>query len=127
MHRLHREAADQHIQHQYFAAGLSQSCDSLAHKGCAVCRWTKLEDKREHAENEQKAQAELDAGRGVYIAEAQTHLEEVASRNQIFNVREAFAMLSRELSDMMRDMVWPSPLSPLLPAASCLETSRGLT
>ena len=79
----------------------------------AVCRWTKLEDEREHAENEHWAQAELAAGRGPDVAEAQTHLEEVASRNQIFNVREAFAMLSRELSDTMRDTVWP-PLSPSL-------------
>ena len=31
---------------------------------------------------------------------------------------EAFAMLSRELSDMMRDKVWPSP--PLSPTACCL-------
>ena len=74
----------------------------------ADCRWTKLEDERKHAESERKAQAELAVGRGADAAEAQTHLEEVASRNQIFNVREAFAMLSRELSDMMRDTVRPS-------------------
>lgn len=67
-----------------------------------------MEDERERAETERKAQAELAAARGADVAEAQTHLEEVASRNQIFNVREAFAMLSRELSDMMRDTVWPS-------------------
>ena len=85
---------------------------------CAVCRWTKLEDERKHAENERKAQAELAAARSADVAEAQTHLEEVASRNQIFNVREAFAMLSRELSDMMRDTVWPS-LS-LIFCACCL-------
>ncbi len=46
-------------------------------------------------------------------AEEQTYLETLASRNQIFNVREAYTMLSRELSDMMKDKVcWP--LHPVL-------------
>ena len=57
------------------------------------------------AEDERKAQAEKKVAGSASKAEAQTYLEGLASRNQIFNVKEAFAMLSRELSDMMKDTV----------------------
>ena len=57
------------------------------------------------AEEEEKARAEERVAGGGSKAEAQTFLEGLASRNQIFNVKEAFAMLSKELSDMMRDRV----------------------
>lgn len=73
----------------------------------SVCRWTKLERERVQAEDERKAQVEQNAAGSSGRAEARTYLEGVASRNQIFNIQEAFAMLSRELSDMMKDTVWP--------------------
>ena len=57
------------------------------------------------AEDTKKAQAEMKLAGDNNIAEARTCLEGLASRNQIFNMKEAFAMLSRELSDMMRDRV----------------------
>ena len=57
------------------------------------------------AEEEKKAQAEKKVAGAGSKAEAQTFLEGLASRNQIFNMKEAFAMLSKELSDQMRDTV----------------------
>ena len=57
------------------------------------------------AEHAEKARAEEKLAGSASRAEAQTFLEGLASRNQIFNTKEAFAMLSRELSDMMRDTV----------------------
>ncbi len=63
------------------------------------------------AEDERKVQAEKKVAGSASKAEAQTYLEGLASRNQIFNMKEAFAMLSRELSDMMKDMVRQTDLS----------------
>ena len=57
------------------------------------------------AEERRKAQAEENVAGSASKAEAQTYLEGLASRNQIFNVKEAYAMLTRELSDMMKDAV----------------------
>ena len=57
------------------------------------------------ADDMKKAQAERKVAGEGSKAEAQTFLEGLASRNQIFNMKEAFSMLSRELSDMMRDRV----------------------
>ncbi len=78
---------------------------ALRKKNHMNCRWAKLEEERAQAEEEKKAQAEKKVAGGGSKAEAQTYLEGLASRNQIFNMKEAFAMLSKELSDMMRDRV----------------------
>ena len=74
-------------------------------KNVWFCRWTRLEEERVQAEDRKKSQAEKEVAGDNSKAEARTCLEGLASRNQIFNMKEAFAMLSKELSDMMRDRV----------------------
>ena len=90
---------------------LLKACRHIEVLPCTCCRWAKLEDERVQAEAQKKAEAEQQVnftpGR-TSRAEAQTYLEGLASRYQIFNVKEAYTMLSRELSDMMKDRVrWP--------------------
>ena len=87
---------------------LVKACRHTEVVPCTCCRWAKLEDERVQAEAQKKAEAEqrvnFTPGR-TSRAEAQTYLEGLASRNQIFNVKEAYTMLSRELSNMMKDRV----------------------
>ena len=67
-------------------------------------RWARLEEARVAAEEKERAaqtspsKARAEAGG----AEALSHQEKLARRNQIFNAREGFAMLSKELSEMMQ-------------------------
>lgn len=71
-------------------------------------RWKRLEDDRVTEEAERERCAEETAANALCNAQrAQTlsYLESVAKRNQIFNMNEAFHMLSKELSEMMQRQV----------------------
>ena len=69
-------------------------------------RWARLEETRVQ-EEEERAQTSSSAEAGG--AEVLSHQEKLARRNQIFNTREGFAMLSKELSEMMQCPVRSPP------------------
>ena len=86
-------------------------------------RWHKLEEARVEEEEGRAQQAgSCPAAAEAGGAEAAlSHQEKLARRNQIFNVHEAFAMLSKELSEMMQCPVrplitWLCPVSFMLVA-----------
>jgi hypothetical protein len=75
-----------------------------------LCRWARLEDARA-AEEQAAAKAAAEAassgaspGSGSPGA-ALSQAESLARRNQIFNPAEGFAMLSKELRELMQDPV----------------------
>jgi hypothetical protein len=73
-------------------------------------RWKRLEDERVAEEEQRKLRAQEAAAGSLGSAErAQklSYLENIAQRNQIFNMNEAFQMLSKELSEMMQSLVSP--------------------
>ncbi len=75
---------------------------------CIDSRWKRLEEERVAEEERRKLRAEEAASCSVGSAErAQklSYLESIAKRNQIFNMNEAFQMLSKELSEMMQRLV----------------------
>lgn len=71
-------------------------------------RWKKLEDDRVAEEQQRKHSVEQVAAGPLGSAdraEQLSYLESMAKRNQIFNMTEAFQMLSKELSEMMQRLV----------------------
>lgn len=92
-------------------------------------RWKRLEDERVAEEEQRKLRAQEAAAGNLGSAErAQklSYLENIAQRNQIFNMNEAFQMLSKELSEMMQSLVSPhnSVLLVLKPLKPGLELCR---
>ncbi|CAL8462440.1 g1973 [Coccomyxa elongata] len=74
-------------------------------------RWKRLEDDRVAEEQQRKHRVEQAASGPLGSAdraEQLSYLENMAKRNQIFNMNEAFQMLSKELSEMMQrlDLPW---------------------
>ena len=64
-----------------------------------------MEDERVAEEQQRKQRVEQAAAGPLGSAdraEQLSYLENMAKRNQIFNMNEAFQMLSKELSDMMQ-------------------------
>ena len=63
------------------------------------------------AEEEQRKLRAQEAAAGsvgsAQHAQKLSYLENIAKRNQIFNMNEAFHMLSKELSEMMQSQVSP--------------------